>query len=340
MIRLKDIAERVGYSVMTVSRVMRDTPNISSRTRQRVLRVAREMGYVPDAAARGLRLQNTHLLGLVLPDLGDPSWAAMASALEAASAPVGYDLAMTCSHGSDKGEETRIARLMGRRVEGLFLAPLPRTRKVGGIYRQLVEQRMRVVVLGQRPEHLAGFSSVSVDDRTGVALGTGHLLELGHTQIAFLAGPTLSPVARTRLRGYRDALRSQGIKVRDELIVRAGTTVPDGMAAARQLLAEKASFTAIVAVNDAVAVGAARALMTAGWRIPDQASVVGYGNHPCSEFCGAPLTTVDTNVVGQAETATRLMFDLVTGQDVGDAALEPRLITRDSSAPPPAATRK
>lgn len=340
VIRLKDIAERVGFSVMTVSRVMRDAPNISAQTRRRVQRVARELGYVPDAAARGLRLRNTHLLGLVLPDLGDPACAAMAAALEAASAPVGYDLAMACSHGSEESEETRIARLMGRRVEGLFLAPLPRARTVGGVYRQLVEQQMRVVVLGPKPEHLEGFPSVSVDDRAGVALGTQCLLDLGHQRIAFLAGPTLSPVARARLQGYRDALRSRGIKVRDELIFGAGTTVPDGLAAARQLLAERPEFTAIMAVNDPVAVGAARALAEAGLKVPEQVSLIGYGNHPCSEFCGSPLTTVDTDVAGQATAAAELMTDLVEGRQGRDEVLEPRLIQRSSCAPPTAATSK
>ncbi|MCP5523375.1 MAG: LacI family DNA-binding transcriptional regulator [Verrucomicrobiales bacterium] len=333
MIRLKDIAERVDVSVMTVSRVMRDTPNIAPATRRRVLRVARELGYVPDAAARGLRLQNTHLLGLVLPALGDPAWAAIASALEAVWAPSGYDLAMACSHQDEESEEARIARLMGRRVEGLFVAPLARAQKIGGVYRQLREQGIRVVVLGPRPEHLGGFPAVTVNDRAGMALAVAHLLGLGHQRIAFLAGPEYSSLAGPRLEGYRAALASRQIPVREELIVPAGATVEDGAVAARRLLERKVEFTAIMAFSDPLAVGALRELTAAGLEVPRQISILGYANHPCSEFSSRPLSTVDTDIEAQARAAARVMSDLIAGERGRDQRVEPRLICRDSCAP-------
>jgi LacI family transcriptional regulator len=332
VIRLKDIAERVDVSVMTVSRVMRDTPNIAPATRRRVLRVARELGYVPDAAARGLRLQNTHLLGLVLPALGDPAWADIASALEAAWAPIGYDLAMACSHQDEEAEEARIARLMGRRVEGLFVAPLTGRQKVGGIYRQLREQRIRVVIMGPKPEHLGTFPSVTVNDQAGMQLGVAHLRNLGHERIAFLRGPEDAPSAKARLDGYRKALGIHGLTGLEELIVPAGTTVEDGAQATRRLLERKAAFTAIMTFSDPLAVGAMRALTTAGLEVPRQISVIGYANHPCSEFAGRPLTTVDTDVEGQARAAVAVMSDLIAGKEGRDRQVEPRLVQRDSCA--------
>ncbi len=338
MIRLKDVAKRVGVSQMTVSRVLRGAPDISPATQARVHAAARALGYVPDLMARGLRTRRTELVGCVLPRLHDPFWGPAAAAIEAAARARRRDLLLLCSEGDEEIEETALARLLGRRVEGVLLAPVQRPRAAGGIYRHLVEQRAKLVLLGPKPPFLAGFPSVRFADREAVAVGLRHLLELGHRRVAFLAGPTLSPVARERLEGYRETLRRAGIEADDRLVIRAGTSLADGENATRQLLAEERDFTALAAVNDAVAAGALRALTAAGRAVPEQVSLMGLGNHPGAEWAGVPLTTVDPAPAELAHTAARTLFTILDGGRAGDQLLPPRLLRRASTAPPPPET--
>ena len=336
MIRLKDIAERAGVSIMTVSKALRDAPDISAATKAHIRRLADEMGYMPHFLAQGLRSKSTRLFGLVISAVTNPIFARTVSAIEEAAFQRGYSVILGHSLNLPEREEQLIRSLLWRRVEGLFLSPVYRLEPQAPIYEELWRRRVPTVLLGHRAPFCSQFPSVETDDVAGSALATRHLLELGHRRIAFLAGSQVNPYARQRYEGYRRALREWQLDVDERLIYRAGSTIEEGEQAARQMIQEGRRPTAVQAVNDLVAIGAAQALLQAGLRIPQDVSVVGFGNVLVSEHFRVPLTTVRQPKFRLGQAAVQMMERLLQGQPAEPARLPLELVVRDSTAPPAA----
>jgi len=337
MVRLKDIAVRAGTTAMTVSRALRGTKDVSPATRERIRALAAEMGYVPDVSARSLRTRATGLLGVLLPTVADPIHARMLVALEEHARAAGYDLLLGHTLRQPEIEESSIRRLLSRRIEGLFLLPVYRLAPVAPVYEELRRRGARVVLLAQRAPFCEGFPNVETDDLGGSLAVTRHLLELGHRRIAFFAGPTIAPAARERLEGYRRALREAGLEADDRLIFSAGTEIEDGANTALRMINEGARPTAIQAVSDLVAIGAANVLLQQGWRIPADISVAGYGNILISEHYRVPLTTIRQPKYRLGVAAMEMMQALLRGETVESRRLTGELAVRESTAPPPTA---
>ncbi len=336
MVRLKDIAARAGLTVMTVSRALRGTSEVSAATRERIRALAAEMGYVPDISARGLRTRNTGLLGVVIPTVIDPIHARMLLALEEQARAGGYDLLLAHTLQQPEIEEACIRRLLGRRIEGLFLLPVYRLAPEAPIYRELRQRGTKVVLVGHPAPFCQDFPSVAVEDLLASAAVTRHLLALGHRRIAFLAGSPTSPAARERLEGYRRALREAGMVADDRLVFNAGTEIEDGAHAALRMIDEGVRPTAIQAVNDLVAIGAANVLLSQGLRIPADISIAGFGNILTSEYFRVPLTTVRQPKYRLGLAAMELMQALLRGEKGESRRLPAELAIRESTAPPPA----
>jgi LacI family transcriptional regulator len=291
MIRLKDIAARANVSVMTVSKVLRDAPDISEATKVKIRALAREMGYVPDTQAQGLRNRSTHLFGLVISSLTNPDILRVAIALEERSAALGYDLILAHSLNEPAREEQAIRRLLSRRVEGLFIAPVYRFGSAA-VYEEIKRRNTPLVLLGQNPSFCPWAPGVAGDDLAGSYAVARHLIELGHQKIVFLAGPPADPSAQERLEGYRRALRETRLQSEDRFVFNGGATVEDGERATLQMLQEAPDATAVQAFNDALAIGAANILMKQGLKIPTDISVAGFGNSQWAEHYRVALTSV------------------------------------------------
>lgn len=334
MVRLKDIAERAGVSIMTVSKVLRDAPDISAATKARVRALASEMGYVPHAMAAGLRTRATRLLGLILPGVVDPIFARVIMALEDRAFEHGFDLFLAHTLGKPEREELVIRRLLARRIEGLFVLPVPRLGSAPTIYAELTRLRLPLVVLGPPPAACTGFARVSADEATASREVTRHLLDLGHRRIAFLAGPTVSPSAQARLDGFRRALRDAGVEPDDRLILHAGSTIDDGFQATLELIRESLGVTALQAVDDLVAIGAIKALQSQRIRVPEEVSVAGFGNILTAEHGRVPLTTIRQPKFRLGLEAMDLMQHLLRGGAPETRTLRAELIARESTAAP------
>lgn len=339
MVRLKDIAARTGLTVMTVSRALRGTTDVSAATQARVRALAAEMGYVPDISARGLRTRNTGLLGVLIPTVADPVYARVLLALEEQGRVAGYDLLLTHTLREPELEAACIRRLLSRRVEGFFIRPVYRLGPAAAVYDELRRRNARVVVLGHRSPSCADFPNVETDDIQASAAVTRHLLGLGHRQIAFLAGPAANPAAVERLEGYRQALREAGIEPDDRLVFNAGVDIADGADAARRMIQEDVKPTAIQATNDLVAIGAADVVLAHGWRVPEDVSVAGFGNILTSEHYRVPLTTIRQPKYRLGVVAMELMQALLRGEQVASRRLPAELAVRESTAPPGKPTR-
>jgi DNA-binding LacI/PurR family transcriptional regulator len=260
----------------------------------------------------------------------------MVLAIEERTYELGYDLLYAHTLNLIQREENSIRHMLARRVEGLFLLPVPRLQPEARAYQELLARGLPVVLLGQTASFCRQFPSVAGDDEGGSATATQHLLQLGHRRIAFLAGPLAAPWAQERLEGYRRALREAGLDSDDDLLFQAGNTVDDGVKVARQILSERRTFTAIQASSDLVAIGCASALLDHGVRIPQDVSVTGFGNILSAEYFRVPLTTVRQPKRRLGNAAMDLMSKLLRGQPAESVRLPATLSIRASTAPPAA----
>jgi LacI family transcriptional regulator len=336
MVRLKDIAERIGVSVMTVSKALRDEPDVSAATKARIKLLAQQMGYVPDSTAQGLRTRSTRLFGLVIPSLANPIYSRVILALQERAYDLGYEILLSYSLNLPEREEGCIRRLLARRVEGLFVVPVYRIATEARIYQELMVRQTPTVLLGHTVPFCARFVNVEADDLLAGYAVTQHFLKLGHRRIAFLSGPPASPWTHERFEGYRRALREAGLDVDEKLVFQAGRTLEDGAKVAMQLINEGSDATAIQAVNDLVAAGCANVLLRQKVKIPEDISISGFGDTMLSEFFLVPLTTVNQPKHRLGNAAMDSMLQLMHGERPEPKRLSCQLVVRASSGIPPA----
>lgn len=334
MIRLKDIAQRAGVSIMTVSKVLRDAPDISPATKARVRQLSEQMGYMPDSIAQGLRNRTTKLFGLVISATTNPIFARVAMAIEEKAYELGYDVIVSQSMNIAEREEHVVRRLLSRRVDGLFINPVYRLDPTAAIYEELLRRATPTVILGHRAAFCDRFVNVETDDIVASYSATKHLLELGHKRIAFFSGAPAAPSSHERLEGYRRALREANIEPDDSLIFNAGSTTEEGETAALQMLNEAPKATAVQTANDLVAIGAATVFLKQGIRIPEDLSIVGFGNILVSEYFRIPLTTIRQPKLRLGVAAMDSMARLIRGERPDNKRLPAELIVRQSSAKP------
>ena len=334
MVRLKDIALRAGVSVMTVSKVLRDAPDISPATKVRIKILAEEMGYVPDSLAQGLRTRTTRTIGLVISTVTNPVLARAIVAIEEQAYELGYEVILAHSLNDPTREETVIRRLLSRRVDGLIISPVYRLAPSAPIYQDLLESKAAVVIWGHKAPFCSPFPSVETEDLLGAYSATQHLINLGHRRIAYFAGPSVAPWNQERLDGYRRALREAQIEIDENLIFSAGNSIEEGEKAALQMLNEGTRPTAIQACNDMVAIGAASVLLKQGLKIPGDISIVGFGNILLCEHFTVPLTTVHQPKFRIGSAAMESMRRLLKRESVDSKRLPTHLQIRHSTAAP------
>jgi DNA-binding LacI/PurR family transcriptional regulator len=337
MVRLKDIARQAGVSVMTVSKALRDEPDVSAATKSRLKALAHQLGYVPDSSAQGLRTKTTKLFGLVIPSITDPIFARIVFAIEERAHELGYDILLAHTLNQSEREEQCIRRLLSRRVDGLFISPVYRFAAEARIYQEILSRKTPVVLLGQPAPFCKTLPGAEVEELIASYNVTQHLLKLGHKRIAYLTGPQVAPWAHDRFEGYRRALREANLDVDDKLVFQAGGTIDDGTKAALQMVNENCGATAVQAVNDLVAIGCASTLMTQGLKIPGDISIAGFGNILLTEHFRVPLTTVRQPKYRLGMAAVEMMMQLIRGERVQTRRIPGELLERESTAAPKAA---
>ena len=337
MVRLKDIARMTGVSVMTVSKALRDEPDVSAETKAKIKSLAQQLGYVPDSSAQGLRTKTTKLFGLLIPAATNPIYARMVFAVEERAFELGYDVLVAQTLNKAEREDACLRRLLSRRVDGLFITPVYRFEAEARIYKEIVVRRTPAVLLGPPAPFCKNFISIEIEEITASYNITKHLIELGHKKIAYLTGPPAAPWAHERFEGYRRAHREAGLEVDDKMVFAAGSTLEDGTKATLQMLNEGCHPTAIQAVSDTVAIGCAETLLQQGVKIPDDVSLAGFGNILAAEFYRVPLTTVSQPKYRLGIAAVEAMMNLIQGEKAASRRLPAELVLRQSTAAPKAA---
>lgn len=331
--RLKDIAQDLGVSVVTVSKVLHDHPDISSETRERVLKRMKELNYRPNLAARALVTGRSYSLGLVVPDLVHPFFGQVAKALSSALRKKRYNLVLSSSDDDPELEREEIEQLLDRRVDALVIASAQWTVES---FRRIEEQKTPYILIDRR---FSGFPAhfVGVDDEQVGRIATAHLVEVGCRRIAHIGGPEVS-TAIGRAEGFRHVLAANGIPAPPEYVIRRehGDDGGDvsGYQAMRTLLDFNPRPDGVFCYNDPTAMGAMKAIMEAGLDIPNDVAVVGCGNVTYADFLRVPLTSVDQQSDGIGERAAELALSVLDEKQTGrpeQVLLEPRLVAREST---------
>jgi len=326
---MRDVAERAGVSVTTVSHVINETRRVSDELRQRVLAVIDELGYQPNVLARSLRSGKTNTIGMVIPDGVNPFFAEVARGVEDTSFEQGYSVILCNSDGDLDKELLYTDVLTEKQVDGiLFVAAGVSTEHI----RALQGRRMPVVVVDREIPDVA-VDSVLTDNARGGWLATRHLLDLGHCRIGYIAGPSdLTPSAE-RITGYRQALEEAGIPVDKALILKGDFQYESGYQAARQLLEMDDPPAAIFACNDLMAVGAISAAVELGRKVPADLSVVGFDDVRLASFTNPPLTTIVQPKYEMGVVAATMLLERMRDHDVPPRRrmLDTALVIRQST---------
>lgn len=284
---MRDVARVASVSTSTVSHVINDTRYVSPETRARVLQAIKDLNYHHNRLASSLRHRRTRTLGLLLPNSSNPYFASILAGIEEACFENDYNIILGYAADAPERELTYLRVLLSRQVDGMLLVST-------GAYEQsvaLLNSYDVPVVMVDRSRQMDQVDEISADNYQGGRLATEHLLEYGHRRIACIAGPELSP-AQERLRGYRDALHDAGITPDARLIVAGDFRHESGYDAMKQLLRLDAPPDAVFVVNDMMAMGALHALHRAGYRVPEDVSVVGYDDISLAAYTVPALTTI------------------------------------------------
>jgi LacI family transcriptional regulator len=328
---MKDIAQDLGVSLMTVSKALRNHSDISQQTRERVLKRMRELKYQPDWVARSMVTGRTYLIGLVLPDLMHSFFAEIATSVSRKLQPLGYEVVISNTEEDAQLEQRHVEVLIARKVDGIILASAQHQKK-SAIIGALDRSGMPYVLIDRTiPGVKANYVGVNDDDLG--ALATEHLLAQGCRRIAHIRGPAVS-TGRGRLQGYRRALGRAGVKIQPEYVVEGQYGDSGGYHAMLRLLSLRPPPDGVFCYNDPVAAGAIKAVLEAGFKVPEHIAIIGAGNVHYSDLLRIPLSTVDQSCSLIGERAAELLSETIDAKKRPEPRrifIPPRLVVRDSS---------
>jgi DNA-binding LacI/PurR family transcriptional regulator len=340
-VTLSDIAASSGVTPMTVSRVLNQKSNVNVETRERVLRVAREMSYRRNGLARGLKRQRTDTIGLVLGDIANPFAAELSRGVREVLEQHGYTLFICISEHSAKEDVEAFDSLADHRADGIIVAT--RASRLGNEKLEgLIESGLPVSLIGRDFRHPKA-DLVTADHLKGGYEATKHLIQTGRRRIGFIGVSLTKSVALRRFQGYLEALEEHHLPVAEDLIVGPGggndqmpgySTEEMGYEGMTRLLSLKERPTAVFARNDFTAVGALNAIKQAGLSVPQDIAVVGYDDIPLAAHTSPPLTTVRQPTREQGRVAAEFLVRRIqAGQHAsrGERLFQCQLVVRQST---------
>jgi LacI family transcriptional regulator len=330
-VTMGDIARDLRVSVVTVSKVLRNQGRISAATRKRVLGRAKQLHYQMNWVARSLVTRRTYTIGLLLPDFTHPFFAEIARAVAQTVRPHGYHVIISYFEEDPKLEISEADSLLARQVDGLIIASAQPARRLD-LFRRIQSRKVPYVLI-DRP--IAGLhaSFVGVDNCAIGKLATEHLIARGCRRIAHLRGPELG-IAAERLEGYRRALSKMGLRLPGRYVVPGGHGDETGAEGMRRLLSLRPIPDGVFCYNDRVAIGAIKAILEAGLRVPHDISVVGAGNVHYSDLLAVPLTTVDQGTCQMGVRAAELLLERIGLKRLlrpKKILIPPKLVEREST---------
>jgi LacI family transcriptional regulator len=342
-VTITELARLSGVSVGTVSRALNGYPDVNEVTRERVMVLAQELDYTPDAAARKLVTRRSHVVGVVLdtgeghPDLGHPFFHEVLVGLKQELGAQGFDLLLLSSAnpGGGYGSHSYLKRCLHHGVEGVVLmgvaADDPEVERLARS--SLPTVSVDVELAGRATRWVAS------DSEAGARLAVEHLVGLAHRRIAHIAGPLVTTPGRARLNGFRKAIADASLPYGDELVAYGDFYYDSGREAMNRLLDLEHAPTAVFVASDMMAIGAMRAVHERGLRVPQDVSFVGFDDIPMAAMAHPPLTTIRQKKMEVGALASRALMACIAAGEQADEEAEPRaiavpvtLVARESTA--------
>ncbi|WP_029688180.1 LacI family DNA-binding transcriptional regulator [Thermoanaerobacter sp. A7A] len=328
-VTIKDIAKLANVSITTVSRVINNkSEGVSEETRNRILQLVKELGYQPNAIARGLVTKKTKTIGLIIPDISNPFFPDIARGVEDSAHIYGYNVFLCNTDDNLEKESEYINALKEKYVDGIIFtsSSIPKHEHI----MELVKSGIPIVIMDRRVDS-EDIYGVFLDNYEGGYIATKHLIDLGHKKIGCITGPLYISNAIERLEGYKRALVDNEIEVDNRLIFEGDYKINSGIIGAEKLLEHE--VTAIFASNDLMAYGAYKAIRSYGYQIPDDISIVGFDDIQLSQILEPQLTTIRQPAYDMGLTAARMLIKLVEGKKLKKKIINfrPQLIIRQST---------
>lgn len=310
---IKDLAKALNLSPSTVSRALRDHPDISPLTKKRVSSLAGQLDYHPDSIAQSLQTKKTKTIGVIVPEIKQPFFASVINGIEEFAFAAGYTIIVCQSNETYDREVVYTRSLVSHRVAGLLVSISQTTQNVDHF--KVLQRRNVPVVFFDRVSDEIEASRVVVDDYNGAFDVVDHLIKSGYRRIAHLAGPANLSISKFRLKGYTDALKQADLPFDGELVVHGGLDEADGIDGFRELLNLQALPDAVFAVNDPVATGAFMTIKAHGLKIPADIALAGFSNTHMTSLLDPPLTTVEQPSYEIGKTAAQLLMEQINSND-------------------------
>jgi LacI family transcriptional regulator len=333
MANMKDVAQRAGVSISTVSHVINETRFVSDELRERVLRAMRVLDYQPNVVARSLRTKRTQMVALVIPDITNPYFPEVARGVQDMAEQHDYSVIL-CNTDRMLSREVRFLKTLRRqRVDGLILNPSGVT---STNLRELQEAQIPVLLIGSQIDH-PEFDVVMVDNVKGAWHAVKHLIDLGHRRIGLVGGSRATSSGEQRFQGYIQALTDHGLPIDEDLITEGPFTHEGGHECMKQLLSLPSLPTAAFASSDVMAIGALMAVQEASLQVPGDLSLVGFDDIIVASITTPKLTTVAQPKYQTGEMAARLLFNRIESASPPQrqkVVLDHELVVRGSTAPP------
>jgi LacI family transcriptional regulator len=336
---IKEVAQEAGVSIATVSRVLNGKDRVKKTTREKIEAAIGKLNFKPDQAARSMINNQTKMIGLLVPQLSNEFWGLLAEVIQEQLWNKGYSV-LICATGTNPDKESMFLQsFIERRVDGVIYgasSAFANKNNTESPLQLLKEQGIPVVAMDQ----VTGYHCVVGDGIAGSLLAVEHLLQLGHTRIAYIGGWSVSTV---RELGYRGALLEHNMVADEALIIRSTEDVVNfsqyGYQAMKQLVDSGTAFTAAFCANDLVAIGAMRALKESGLKVPEQIAVVGYDDINIAALYDPALTTIHQPIEEMGTAAVKLLLELLQeGSELSmprKIMLQSKLIIRESSVVQP-----
>lgn len=307
-VRLEDIAVEVGLTKVSVSKALRDHPDIAPDTKARVREVASRLGYTPNLVARSLSSRRSNMIGVIVPKVAHSFFSHVIEGIYARASESNYEIIMCVSHESAELERKHVDTLLGMRVDGMLVSVSADTSDPSP-FKAIVESGVPLVMFDRALEGV-DVSTVTVDDRRGAADGVRHLIDLGCTDIAHLAGLSSMTIGRERRLGYEDALKAGNLPVREDRVVEGGFGEQDGYLGFKELYEGGRLPDAIFAVTFPVGLGAYHAALDLGVAL-DAFKLMTFGGSEMNRFLSHPMICIDQSARDVGNRATSLLLDQI-----------------------------
>lgn len=330
-ITMDEIAKLAGVSKATVSRVLNESEcGVGEQTRVRVKKIAEELGYSVEQTEKKKNVSFTTYIALILPDITNPFFADLAKSVEQSLRRKGYSLVLANTDFSEDNEAAQIRELMVKRLEGILLVPSGiRAREEHDLPRRY---QIPMVLMDRKLEGISDIPGVYSNNEYASVISCEHLIRKGARDIVFISGPLNVSTSIERFEGYKAVLAQHSIPFRPEMCRHGSYTVESGYNAVLELERSGISYSAILAANDLMALGALKAVREFGYRVPEDVQIIGFDNIEFSQYCEPSLSTMQQPTFDMGAKAVELLTGIIEKRDpVQPERLIPKLLMRKTT---------